>query len=129
MPPLLKHVLIWMGAILVIFLLLGLSQGGMNEELMDKGHAPVKLVYSDFLNKVENGEVRDVVLRESADTGTRIQGHLNSGESFVLQAVSDAVIIPMTTTAEIAIRERFIIVRKFCFISSFCLKCYTLLII
>ena len=45
----------------------------------------------------------------------------------LLQAESDAVIIPMATTAEIAIRERFIIVRKFCFISSFRLKCYTLI--
>ena len=45
----------------------------------------------------------------------------------LLQAESEAVIIPMATTAEIAIRERFIIVRKFCFISSFRLKCYTLI--
>ncbi len=86
MNPLFKNMLIWMGIMLAVLVLVNLSQGGMG---MDAKSAGTTLAYSDFLNKVEAGEVKEVAIRESSESGTRIQGTLTSGEKFSLQAVND----------------------------------------
>ena len=88
MPPLTKNIMLWVGIMVAVLLLVNLSQGGLNPEPA-AGTNTTHLAYSDFLNKVESGEVKDVIIRENAENGTRIQGHFNNGEAFALQAVSD----------------------------------------
>lgn len=91
MPPISKNIAIWVGIMVALLLLANLSQGGLSGEAASGSGATsaTRLAYSDFLSKVENGEVRDVIIRESAADGTRIQGHFNNGEVFALQAVND----------------------------------------
>ncbi len=91
MPPIAKNIAVWIGIILGLLLLVGAMQGGLSPE--KQGNAP-QMAYSDFLNKVEAGEVADVVIRESAEGGTKIQGRLTSGDSFTLQAVNDPQLVP-----------------------------------
>ena len=90
MPPLSKNILLWIGIMVAILLLINLLQGG---NISDNGKQPERLAYSDFLNKVESGEVSDVVIRESAEAGTRIQGHFNNNEMFSLQAPNDPQLV------------------------------------
>ncbi len=86
MPPITRTILIWAGIMLAILLLVGMSQG---DSMSDASSTTPRLAYSDFLNKVEAGEVREVMIRESMEGGTKIQGVFTSGEKFALQAVSD----------------------------------------
>ncbi|MFZ4541083.1 MAG: ATP-dependent zinc metalloprotease FtsH [Rickettsiales bacterium] len=88
MPPVTKNILLWFGIILAIVFMVSLSQGGFGDAASNGG-ALQRLAYSDFLNKVESGEVRDVIIRESSESGTRIDGHFTSGDAFTLQAVSN----------------------------------------
>jgi cell division protease FtsH len=86
MSPLMKNILLWAGIMIAVLLLVNLSQGELSGQAA--GNA-TRLAYSDFLNKVESGEVREVIIRESAESGTKIQGTFTNGEAFDLQAVSD----------------------------------------
>lgn len=87
MPPLTRNILLWVGIMASILLLVSLTGGGLTQ---DQGAAgSTRLAYSDFLTKVENGEVKDVIVRENAESGTKIQGHFSNGEAFALQAVND----------------------------------------
>ena len=87
MPPISKNIAIWVGIILALLLLVSFTQGGVGS---DSGSGNIKrLAYSEFLGKVEAGEVVDAVIRESAEQGTRIQGHFSSGEQFAVQGVND----------------------------------------
>ncbi len=86
MPPITKNIMLWAGIMLAVLLLVNVTQGRLTN---DSGVDATRLAYSDFLNKVESGEVRDVVIRSSNEAGTKIQGHFTSGETFALQAVTD----------------------------------------
>ncbi len=64
--------------------LLGLFQlrsGSLDSE----GHLATEIAYSEFINLVDNGRVRDVVVR-----GRNIFGHLTDGRSFQTYAFQDA---------------------------------------
>jgi cell division protease FtsH len=88
MPPLSKNILLWIGIMLAVLLLVTAIQGGEAQQGGSKA-AGERLAYSEFLNKVEAGEVTEVTIRESAEAGTRIQGHLASGSVFTSQGVND----------------------------------------
>lgn len=88
MPPITKNIAIWAGIFVAVLLLVNLSQGSLGGDTA-AGGGTTRLAYSEFLSKVENGEVRDVIIRESAEGGTRIQGQLNNGTLFSLQGVND----------------------------------------
>ncbi len=90
MPPLAKNIALWAGIIAVGLLVISGMQGGLSPDA--KGGAAT-LAYSDFLNRVEAGEVAEVMIRESAELGTKIQGRLTNGETFALQAVSDPQLV------------------------------------
>ncbi|MFN8972055.1 MAG: ATP-dependent zinc metalloprotease FtsH, partial [Alphaproteobacteria bacterium] len=45
--------------------------------------------YTEFMDKVESGEVADVVIRESKEEGSQIQGHFTNGDGFALQVMND----------------------------------------
>ena len=82
-----KMIMIWVGIFAALFILFNLSQGSIGGS--SDATAPTRLAYSDFLNKVEAGEVKSVVIRENSESGTRIQGHFSSGEGFELQGMND----------------------------------------
>lgn len=88
MPPITKNIAIWAGIFVAVLLLVNLSQGGLGGESAASGGA-TRLAYSEFLTKVENGEVKNVIIGESLESGTRIQGQLNNGETFALQGIND----------------------------------------
>jgi cell division protease FtsH len=88
LPPITKNIAIWAGIFVAVLLLVNLSQGSLGGDTA-AGGGTTRLAYSEFLSKVENGEVRDVIIRESAEGGTRIQGQLNNGTLFSLQGVND----------------------------------------
>ncbi len=87
MQPQTKNILLWVSIFAAIFMLLSLS-GGLSNNGGTKDGATL-LAYSEFLNKVEAGEVKDVIMRQSMEVGTKIQGHFTNGESFELQGVPD----------------------------------------
>ncbi|MDX2094519.1 MAG: ATP-dependent zinc metalloprotease FtsH [Alphaproteobacteria bacterium] len=89
MPPLTKNIALWVGIMVAILLLVNLSQGGLGSDTASSTGGATRLAYSEFLSKVESGEVRDVIVRESAEAGTLIQGHLTNGERFALQGLND----------------------------------------
>ena len=90
--------MLWIGIMVAVLLLVNVVQGGLSP---DNAATTTRLAYSDFLNKVEAGEVSDVVIRESAEGGTRIQGHFTGGEAFALQAVSDPQLVERLRTAHV----------------------------
>ncbi|MES2984622.1 MAG: ATP-dependent zinc metalloprotease FtsH [Pseudomonadota bacterium] len=85
MPPISKNIMLWIGIIFALFVLVNLA-GGLSS---DGGSNVPRMAYSDFLSKVEAGEVKEVIIRESKESGTRIQGKLKNDEAFALQAVND----------------------------------------
>ncbi len=91
MPPIAKNIALWTGIIIAVLLLISFAQGGLSPETKRAATAP--LAYSDFLNKVESGEVAEVMIRESAESGTKIQGRLTDGQPFALQAVNDPQLV------------------------------------
>ena len=100
MPPISKNIALWIGIIIAVMLMVNLVQGGMGPE--GAGSAQ-RLAYSDFLNRVENGEVADVVVRESADQGTKIQGHFKSGEAFTSQGLNDPQLVSTLRTHNVKV--------------------------
>ncbi len=93
MPPISKNIAIWIGIMAAALIIISLSKDGLNGESSTSGQGPERLAYSDFLNKVEAGEVADVVIKESKDAGTKIQGHFSNGSPFALQAINDPQLV------------------------------------
>ncbi|MEJ0010348.1 MAG: ATP-dependent zinc metalloprotease FtsH [Alphaproteobacteria bacterium] len=89
MPPITKNIAVWAGIMVVLLLVVSLARGSLSADDSNTQH----FAYSDFLNKVDNGEITDVLVRESPEQGTRISGHTGNGEAFSLQAVSDPQLI------------------------------------
>ncbi len=97
MPPISKNILLWIGIIVAVLLLVSLTQGGLGGEGMgEKGNT--RLAYSEFLTKVESGEVKEVIIRESVEGGIKIQGTFTNGQLFGLQAVSDPTLVQTLRT-------------------------------
>ncbi|MFO0070084.1 MAG: ATP-dependent zinc metalloprotease FtsH [Alphaproteobacteria bacterium] len=84
MPPFAKNILIWAGILVGALLVVNLFQSNLSEP-----NNQARLSYSEFMDKVEAGEVADVVIRESKEEGSQIQGHFTNGEGFALQVMND----------------------------------------
>jgi cell division protease FtsH len=84
MPPFAKNILIWAGILVVALLVANLFQSNLSET-----NGLARLSYTEFMDKVESGEVADVVIRESREEGSQIQGHFTNGEGFALQVMND----------------------------------------
>ena len=99
MPPIGRNIALWIGIMVAMLLVVNVLQGTSASDTKDSQ----RLAYSEFLNKVEAGEVADVTIRESAEQGTRISGHFTNGEAFATQAVSDPQIIEKLRTHNVKI--------------------------
>ena len=90
MPPISKNIMLWIGIMVAVLLVVSLTQGDLASQ---GGKNAQHLAYSEFLSKVESGDVADVVIRETSDSGTRIQGHFQNGQAFALQAIRDPQLV------------------------------------
>lgn len=75
-----KNLVFWLGALVLLAILLKMFESGA-----EKG-GRVHLAFSDFLMKVERGDVSDVAIRDDKDQGTAITGHFTDGTAFISQA-------------------------------------------
>ncbi|MDH3475553.1 MAG: ATP-dependent metallopeptidase FtsH/Yme1/Tma family protein, partial [Rhodospirillales bacterium] len=66
-----RNAALWIFIVLLLFVLFNLFQGTANRGAADP------LVFSDFAQHVEDGQVRDVTIQ-----GQEITGHFNDGRSF-----------------------------------------------
>jgi cell division protease FtsH len=64
----------------------------------ETGGTTDKLAYSEFVDRVTAGEVRDVDIQ-----GNRINGHLTGGSQFTTYAPTDAGLVPLLTEHQVTI--------------------------
>ena len=80
MPNSGKNILIWLCLGVLLIALFNIVQG-------DATHAGyTRLAFSEFLGKVDQSQVSDVTIRDSASKGSLITGHGSDGAAFVTQA-------------------------------------------
>ncbi len=75
-----KNLLIWFVVGIILIALFNMFQGGVEQ----RGYS--HLPFSDMMEKVDGGQVGDVVIRNTPTKGTLITGHLSDGTSFFTQA-------------------------------------------
>jgi cell division protease FtsH len=75
-----KNLLVWLVVGVLLIALFNMFEGGMETS----GHN--RVAFSDFLNKVDQGQVSDVTIRSSLGKGATITGHNADGSAFVTQA-------------------------------------------
>ena len=85
MPKFSRNIAIWLAISFLLLVLLNMFQNGVETTSRER------IPYSDFMTKVTNGEVADVVIRKSQDSQTiTIAGHSNgNGERFITYAPED----------------------------------------
>ncbi len=80
MPNLTRNLFIWLGIFVVLLLIFDSLGNGMSTAGYQKPS------FSEFLEQVEAGEIADVTIKQSPETGTKVSGHYVSGEPFVTNA-------------------------------------------
>lgn len=85
MPKITRNIAVWLIVAILVMVILNVFQG----EVDTSGHE--RLAFSDFMAKVNAGEVSDVVIKKSPDsTSTTIMGHFSSSsERFITYAPED----------------------------------------
>ncbi len=86
--PWMRSLMIWAGILLVLAIIANVIDG-RSQDAQAKG-----IAYSEFLRKVEDGAVRDVI-----KSGEVISGHTTKGESFKTFAVDDPLLTERLTKA------------------------------
>jgi cell division protease FtsH len=81
--PMVRNILMWAGILLALVLLVQLFQGPSRSEV-----AGNEIAYSDFLAKLDQGQVRDVAI-----SGRQISGRLTNEEQFRTYNPGDAQLI------------------------------------
>lgn len=75
-----KNLTLWIAIAVVIMILFNLFQGGMDASSQQK------TAFSDFLNQVDSGQVKEVAIKEVPNSGTTITGSYSDGTQFNLLA-------------------------------------------
>ncbi len=75
-----KNLTLWLIIGVVLLMLFNMFQGGMQQSRFER------LAFSDFLNKVDDGQVADVTIKQTPDNDITITGHYTQGGAFVVQA-------------------------------------------
>ena len=88
--PLIKSLLIWVGILLALAAFVSVIDGRSRDTKVDG------IAYSDFISKVEEGSVKEVV-----QSGDIITGKLSNGESFKVYAVNDPQLTERLTKANV----------------------------
>ena len=74
-----KNILIWLVAGLVLVAIFNLMQDGSDRTSYSR------MAFSEFLSKVDEGQIADATIRSSLTKGSVVTGHLNDGTAFVTQ--------------------------------------------
>lgn len=80
-PSFNKNILLWLVIGVLVIAFANLMQNNVEHSSTNR------IPFSDFLNHIDNGQVRDVTIRDSATKGTSISGHYADGSLFVTDAV------------------------------------------
>ncbi len=80
MPNYGKNIFIWLIIGVLLVAMFSMFQGGMEHN----GYS--RLAFSEFLDKVDQGQVNDVVIRNSAGKGSVLTGHSSDGTAFFTQS-------------------------------------------
>ncbi len=80
MPNYGKNLFIWLVVGILLVALFNMFEGGIE----NSGYTRVP--FSDFLGKVDDGQVTDVTIRNNMGKGASITGHMSDGMSFLTQA-------------------------------------------
>ncbi len=83
-----KNLTLWLIIGVVLMVLVNLFSGGMQNASQQK------TAFSDFLNQVDAGQVNEVAIKESPDSGTTITGRYDNGTEFKVQAPTYPDLIP-----------------------------------
>ena len=75
-----KNILLWLVIGILLVALFNMFQGNAEHS----GYA--RLAFSEFLDKVEQGQVSDVMIRNNPTKGSTITGHADDGTAFYTQA-------------------------------------------
>jgi cell division protease FtsH len=92
-----KNMLIWVGIFIALMSMYVMLSGQVEPQNQQQ------LVYSDFLTKVQNGEISDVTIRQSAEQGTVITGHFSDQTPFKTQGLEDPNLVKMLTESNVRI--------------------------
>jgi cell division protease FtsH len=80
MPNFGKNTMIWMSVGILLVALFSMAQSGADHTGYNR------LAFSEFMEKVEQGQVSDVTIRAGAAKGSAITGHTSDGAAFFTQA-------------------------------------------
>ncbi|MGN6590363.1 MAG: ATP-dependent zinc metalloprotease FtsH, partial [Sphingomicrobium sp.] len=99
--PWTKGLLMWGGAFLALFLIVEMMQGGSRAE------AGKSIPYSEFVQQVDEGNVRTVVIaRDSSGGNSTIAGKLSSGDDFHTIAPGDANVSDKLIAKNVAVQVK-----------------------
>ena len=82
--PWTKSLLIWVGVLFALVLFVQMIDGG------SRAATGTPIAYSQFIQQVNDGNVRSVTIATDASRNSAISGKLNSGEDFRTVAPGDA---------------------------------------
>jgi cell division protease FtsH len=97
MPQLSRNLMIWVGIFLVLLIVFDMVGDNMSTAGYQKPN------FSEFLAKVQAGEVTDVSIRQSPESGTVVSGHFANGTAFVTNAPSYPALIDKLTANNVQI--------------------------
>ena len=80
MPNFGKNIFIWLSVAILLVALFSMVPGNMDHS----GYS--RLAFSEFIDKVDQGQVSDVTIRGSAGRGSVVTGHTGDGTAFLTQA-------------------------------------------
>ncbi len=80
MPNYGKNLFVWLVVGILLIALFNMFEGGIENSGYNR------MAFSDFLAKVDDGEVTDVTIRSSVGKGSVITGHGSDGSAFMTQA-------------------------------------------
>ncbi len=100
MPNITRNLFIWLG-IFIVFLVIFDTVGNNMESA---GYQ--KPTFSEFMTQVEAGEVTDVTIKESAESGTKVSGHYSNGTAFMTNVPNYPALVDKLTANNVQISAK-----------------------
>jgi cell division protease FtsH len=92
-----KNLAIWLGILLLCTVLFQAVEGGMEQGRQSN------LAFSDLMQRIERGDVTDVVIRQSVEDGTVVSGHFKDGASFSTLAPNYPALVDKLVAANVKV--------------------------
>ncbi len=97
MPNFTKNIFVWLVIGILLVAMFNLFQGGVDQS----GYS--RMAFSEFLGKVDQGQISDVTIRGGAPRGSIITGHTSDGTAFVVQAPEYPTLVDRLAEANVKI--------------------------